>query len=297
MPTSLRLLGIGSRPCWLDTRTQRARASELFERWSTRKLLNPSQGVLDSQVVGLVGRISLSQYLRRATSAIRATLFGMSISALRSPKSIRRRQPGCRFCEQIAASGGPSDDWAVVAETEHLLAVPSVGALVPGWLLVLPKDHHLNFASAVGASSTIESELAVIAADWENRFGPLTWFEHGPKDAGSDVGCSIDHAHMHLVPLGNINLLPAAEAFLPTIHFEPIGELSEVKRAISEDRSYLYLQLPSNTHWLASSNRIPSQSLRRVIAAEQGRGGEWDWKQFPRHDLLRETISQATSLR
>jgi ATP adenylyltransferase len=220
----------------------------------------------------------------------------MSTGVLSSPASHKGRLLDCRFCQHLANPGEAGEEWAVVAETEHLVAVPSVGSLLSGWLLVLPKEHDLNFAAATDRSSRIESELTGLAADWEAVFGPLTWFEHGPKETDSAVGCSIDHAHMHLVPLGELNLLDAARSMLK-MRFNPVGALSEATQAIDQDCSYLYLQLPNNTQWLAASNSIPSQSLRRVIAAEQGREDEWDWKKFPRHDLVTKTLTQAASLR
>jgi ATP adenylyltransferase len=182
-------------------------------------------------------------------------------------------------------------------ETERLVGVPSVGPLVPGWLLALPREHRLNFAEAMDRSAGIDLELTRLAERWEALFGPLTWFEHGPKVPGSDVGCSIDHAHMHLVPLGDLNLLHAARDQLDGIHFSPVESLSEVRDAITRDCSYLYIRLPDGTQWLAASNSIPSQSLRRVIASEQGCAEEWDWKRYSGPDLLSETIAQASLLR
>jgi ATP adenylyltransferase len=164
-------------------------------------------------------------------------------------------------------------------------------------LLALPREHHLNFAEMIGRSPGIDAELAGLAEKWEKLFGPLTWFEHGPKEAGSEVGCSIDHAHMHLVPLGDINLVHAAETHLGGTRFAPIEAFDDIRDAIRYDRSYLYIRLPDGTQWLASSNSIPSQSLRRAIAIEQGRAEEWDWNDSPGHDLLTETIARATSLR
>lgn len=221
----------------------------------------------------------------------------MSTRVLSSPKSVERSQSGCRFCQRLSDSDSWREDWTVVAETEHLVAVPSVGPLVLGWLLILPKGHHLNFADAVRMNPCIEQELEKLATDWEDLFGSLTWFEHGPRDVGSDVGCSIDHAHLHLVPLGELNLIHAARNQLEGLHFKAVRGLGDTRSAVDRGYSYLYVKLSDGTHWLAESNRIPSQSLRRVIATEQGRGEEWDWKQFPRDDLLRETINQATSLR
>jgi ATP adenylyltransferase len=194
----------------------------------------------------------------------------------------------------MANSSGMADDWTVVGETKGLLAVPSVGALVPGWLLVLPKEHHLSYGTAIEKHPELELELAKLASFWESFYGPLTWFEHGPKEPGSDVGCSVDHAHMHLVPLGPLSLLERGQALSEDITFEPVDGLPCITSALEHDRSYLYLRLPDSSQWLAESNSIPSQYFRRIIAAEQGRPSEWDWKQFPRHELIRDIVAKVS---
>jgi len=231
-------------------------------------------------------------------SGIHATLSVMSVGTLLgSARSTAPPLGSCRFCEKLAGDGPVNTNWTVVAETDHLVGVPSVGPLVPGWLLALPREHHLNFAEVIGHNPGVDCELAGLAKRWEKLFGPLTWFEHGPKEAGSDVGCSIDHAHMHLVPLAEMNLVSAAEVHLEAIRFASIETFSDIQDAIRCDRSYLYIRLPDGTQWLAPSDSIPSQSLRRAIAIEQGRADEWDWNDSPGQDLLTDTIARATSLR
>jgi diadenosine tetraphosphate (Ap4A) HIT family hydrolase len=219
----------------------------------------------------------------------------MSTGIISSPTPAKIKLSDCQFCRHLADADSAGIEWTVMAETENLVAVPSIGALVNGWLLVVPKNHHLNFGDAIRRSPGLVSEMEEIAARWEATFGPITWFEHGPKQAGTKVGCSIDHAHMHLVPLGRIDLLAAARDRLGKASFTEISGFSALADAIDRGCSYLYIRLPDGTQWLEAANAIPSQSLRRVIAAEQGRAQEWDWKAFPRPELVHQTIARATS--
>src|ERR1700678_2335133 len=133
----------------------------------------------------------------------------------------------CRFCGYLKNGTANSERWTVVAETELLVAVPSVGPLVPGWLLVIPKQHALSFG-AVDASnlSALMADIQRIAMGWRDLFGPLAWFEHGPAEARSSAGCGIDHAHMHLVPTGHFDLLrEARELFSPKLVFSNVPGL------------------------------------------------------------------------
>lgn len=176
----------------------------------------------------------------------------------------------------------------MVAETERFVAVPSLGSLVVGWLLVLPKEHMLSLGE-FGSDS--HGEIETIAADWASTFGPLTWFEHGPAHPSSAVGCSIDHAHMHLVPTGGLDLREAAARCMPGLGLERVEDPDgAIREAVDDGTPYLYLRSPDGTSWLAASEEIPSQAFRRCIAAAQGRSDQYDWRDFPRHDVLRETI-------
>jgi ATP adenylyltransferase len=198
---------------------------------------------------------------------------------------------GCRFCSQIATGASDRASWAVLAETDDVLAVPSVGPLVPGWLLVLPKRHVLSVA-ALGPSAVgpFLDQAKRIADCWQQVFGPLTWFEHGPSASRSAAGCGIDHAHLHLVPLAQLDLLDGARQLFPELIFREVSSLKDAEGSLALGRSYLYLRTQNARSWLASSRDIPSQAFRRVIADRQGRPSEFDWASFPRHDELQRTL-------
>lgn len=197
---------------------------------------------------------------------------------------------GCRFCEHLAGNTVRSPEWEVVAESDNLVAVPSVGSLVAGWLLVVPKAHRLSFGES-SDMSVLHRETEEIAAEWRREFGPLTWFEHGPAQPSSVVGCSVDHAHIHLLPSGELDLEEAASRHLPELTFvrEDDPE-SAIAAAVEAGIPYLHLRLPDGTSRLAVSPRIPSQAFRRCIAAEQGRPDQFDWREFPQLETLEETM-------
>lgn len=205
--------------------------------------------------------------------------------------------PVCRFCSHIEVGNRDSQEWSEVDETERLVAVPSVGPLLPGWLLVLPKQHALSLADFGRADvPRIEAEIETVGASWAQVFGRLTWFEHGPSSPQSEVGCSVDHAHMHLVPLAGFNLLGATQAHMPQIEFKRVSGLSAAVEALDAELPYLYLRTEDGESWLAQSSEIPSQAFRRVLAIEQGRAEEFDWKSSPHSKTLEETIRRAGAL-
>ncbi len=205
---------------------------------------------------------------------------------------------GCRFCGYLKNDTVNSGHWTVVAETEHLVAVPSVGPLIPGWLLVIPKKHALSFGAIdAGTLAVLMADIQRIATGWSDLFGPLTWFEHGPAEARTSAGCGIDHAHMHLVPTGQLDLLTGAHELLaPKLVFSEIAGLEAAATPVAAGDSYLYLRTPDECSWLASSRDIPSQAFRRVIAAQQGSPAEYDWKTYPHHPALAMTIKMARRL-
>ncbi len=188
--------------------------------------------------------------------------------------------------------------WTPVAETERFVAVPSIGPLVPGWLLVLPKWHALNLASLTAMDmAALENDLQEIGSIWSDTFGPLTMFEHGPREFSSAVGCGVDHAHMHLVPLGAIDLLAVAKRHLPTLKWQEIDSLHAVNHGKDADKPYLYLRMPTGRSFVSRASHIPSQALRRALAAEQDRGDEYDWKAFSRLEVVHQTLARVEASR
>jgi ATP adenylyltransferase len=87
---------------------------------------------------------------------------------------------------------------------------PTIGAIVPGWLLVIPRMSAFCFAELpVEIRRHINRAIDVVRNDLHVFGGRQYLFEHGSRHCGSKVGCGVDHAHAHLFCLES-DLLKAA---------------------------------------------------------------------------------------
>lgn len=217
--------------------------------------------------------------------------------------TLRRPEPApdgsttghCTFCSQLVNGERRTLDWAVISESRDFVAVPSLGALVPGWILLVPKRHILNLARLdPQQQSALRVEALRLKSSIEPIFGPVTMFEHGPSQAGSRVGCGVDHAHMHLVPAGGLDLLVLAQASYPDLPWYLSAGLDTARRANAAGLPYLLIEAPDGSSVVAASPEIPSQAVRRLIAAEQGRPDQFDWAQFPQLEAVQETLNRLS---
>src|SRR5665647_1499292 len=88
-------------------------------------------------------------------------------------------------------------------ETENFKVVPSLGAMIEGWLLIIPKEHFLSFAYIESDQfeefEALQTEVVRILKDIYKT--NVCVFENGAINCKSLVGCGVDYAHMHYVPL------------------------------------------------------------------------------------------------
>ena len=107
------------------------------------------------------------------------------------------RNPGlslnCCFCEEFDRGNMPSEEHCnrILEETLYAVALPSLGALAEGHILVVPKEHWFSLASI--PLNTLK-ELNCVRNRMLNRlcveYGPVLQFEHGVVK-GRGGGCGI----------------------------------------------------------------------------------------------------------
>jgi len=207
-----------------------------------------------------------------------------------SPKSSKEHAFISNYAKSVF--GDSISVWNVALfETESFVAIPSIGSLVPGWLLIVPKDPAL----CIGAlSQEKKQELDVfakyVAKCLEFYFGPVVMFEHGPIVERSCIGCSVDYAHLHLVPVPWDLYAYVINGF-PSIQWHHVNGLEATTQYYASKTPYLYLFQPhiSPVHFIGTGE-IPSQLFRRVIAYQLGEPSAYDWKIFPHFETIRQTI-------
>ena len=202
----------------------------------------------------------------------------------------------CGFCGHLCDSAGAGDAWRVLFEDDLFVAVPSVGALVPGWLLVVPRDHTVNLAS-MGPKNVAHMWEFIdgFKERWATEFGRLVAFEHGAATEGRPAGCGVDHAHLHIVPCAEIDLVAAARRRLIGLRWAPVMGVSALFPAVADGMDYLYLRDDAE-ELAAVESEIQSQALRQVLAEELGSPTTFNWREHPNLDVVRATIARAARL-
>jgi diadenosine tetraphosphate (Ap4A) HIT family hydrolase len=162
---------------------------------------------------------------------------------------------------------------------DQSFVIPTVGPLVEGWLLVVTRKHDLALRdsdeSAIAEVARVQASLRRTLEDTYGR--SVIAFEHGPVKRGSTVGCGIDHAHLHVIPVG-ANIRPAIDCVsgLAPLRWMEVAGLNSVKAMSAEP--YLYMQDAQQVHWVACAPAFPSQLVRRAIAQIHQEAGHWDWR-------------------
>lgn len=195
----------------------------------------------------------------------------------------------CCLCAQIR--GRAADDLIaallpgrpyvrrVIYESDTFACVPSLGPLTPGHSLLCPKTHARSFAEL---PAQLDAEFARVKTELQARLGRLYdaevhVFEHGVSRLGTRTLCTVDHAHMHLVPLprGLADVAPRGS-------WLPCGESLTDLRRRAADREYVYYETGAGAARLrADEDEIESQFMRKEIAQRLGKPDRWDWRAHP----------------
>lgn len=190
----------------------------------------------------------------------------------------------CCLCSQIAGRAehdliarllpGQLYRRRVMFESGAFAAVPSLGPLAPGHALLCPKAHVRSFA-ALDAAEWLAARDAFRAA-LAQRFGAeVHLFEHGMAPGGDRIVCTVDHAHLHFLPLPS--------GFDAGVGSWPECDPAELA-ARTNGREYVYYEAPGGTARLLVAEEgqpIESQYMRKLVAAGLGRAAHWNWRTDP----------------
>jgi hypothetical protein len=120
---------------------------------------------------------------------------------------------------------------------------------------------------------------------------PIHFFEHGSApNEGSRVLCTVEHAHLHVVPTSAVVLDQLGSGFTWRKLGSGISALQE-QRPSGE---YLYYESPAGECFLAVAETFESQYMRRIFT-ETLRTGDWNWRHNPQPAEVDKTF-RAVSL-
>lgn len=179
----------------------------------------------------------------------------------------------------------------VPLETAVCAVIPSLGPIAPGHSLVCPKRHVRSMARLESDEAREAWEFRAVACEVLRRMtsAPVHIFEHGAARCGGRTLCTVDHAHLHLLP-ADVDVVDRLASELPWRGVEPC--LEAIAAAVG-DGEYLYYETPDGRSFVlpAAEVRCESQYLRRVFAEALGLRRHWNWRRAMALDEVERTFA------
>jgi ATP adenylyltransferase len=203
----------------------------------------------------------------------------------------------CKICDITAQTESDRTLYDTpVYQSEHFLVLPTVGALIEDWLLLVPKCHCLCIGTLPDSlGDELRDVYDVVRTAIKKAHPDVVVFEHGPAKPGSPVGCSVDHAHLHFVGLPLIRT--AVQEFTDaTINWCRMSHLAELRSIAEQGKDYLFFEDANREMWVGTATDIPSQLFRKVAADYLGRKHQYDWRTYPFPELANQSYRKYDAL-
>lgn len=187
----------------------------------------------------------------------------------------------CRFC-QIERGVITEPYNRPINENEKFFSLASIGAFIPGWSLIVPKEHVYSMRKVYSDPSFLD-----FANSWikhvQNIFEKnVIAFEHGANHCGSQTSCGTNHGHLHVVPFDKslVRKMQADREWV-SVSFEQISKI------VGGDEYLLYTdiagRLEDSKFYLHILHKEESQYFRRLLANEVG-VKDYSYKTSPYYD-------------
>jgi diadenosine tetraphosphate (Ap4A) HIT family hydrolase len=180
----------------------------------------------------------------------------------------------------------------VICESPYAFSVPTLGQIVEGYCLIFSKRGVLNLTCLeMEERRGVLDMLAVLGNAVHACYSSPIVFEHGSAVRRDEVGCGIDHAHLHVVP--GFRAVDVARLLNRRCSFvKQHASLRKWLTDASEVRSpYVLLgSLDGPVAEYAYEEKRESQCVRRILAYLAGRPNDWDWRTARHEPALWRTL-------
>ena len=184
----------------------------------------------------------------------------------------------------------------IIAESEHFIVMPTIGAFVEGYVMIVSKEHYECIAK-MPEQYIYEIEQLI---DRIRKYIQKTYimdaicFEHGSISCRNQAGGCITHAHLHIVPC-DVLMIEKVKAY--GLNAKTISSFTSLQIYGKKDISYLYFEDINREKYIIEEKVIISQFFRQLMACHVGLSSQWDWRQHFFLDKLKKTIEQMKSLK
>lgn len=201
-----------------------------------------------------------------------------------------KKKQTCRFCDIINGQYTYPNIDKPFAENKKFVAVASIGALLEGWTLIIPKKHQLSMQKIYNNPFFVDLVNSLLPTLF-CQYGSIVAFEHGATQDKSATACGTDHAHFHLVPTELSLLSDIFDSGMDWSRCYP----SDIEHQTKGNEYLFYTELNTNSTWQNPKGYLHvlkqpySQFFRRIIANRIGQHDKFDYKYFPFTDTAQHT--------
>ena len=183
-------------------------------------------------------------------------------------------------------------------ECDDWLVVPTLGAIVPNWTIVLPTQPALCLRSwRRQYGKQPQDIIRTLSTHLRIDVGDFIWFEHGPSRTQSSVGCGTDYAHLHVLFNPTFTFGSFLRNSIRRSQLEwTIAHSDHVYDELPDDHSYLMAASGQASAFVSHVECLGSQYFRRIVSLLSGKEREWNYRTFPHFDNIRRTADNFRSL-
>lgn len=203
----------------------------------------------------------------------------------------QQRDKSRRFFDALSRQSAKEWD-TVLFEDDDIIVVPTLGSLVPYWLLLVPKVRAINFSDWRSQTSCDPLSKIEIVTRHFGLGDEVIWFEHGAVSEGCEVGCGVDYAHLHLLlePPFNLAMFSETANQLSEPCWQPQRLNSVYPDSSRNEHYYVHGNLTGAS--LLQGKSLGRQFFRKVVAQLIGKPDAWDYRKFSGIDGVRLTNSR-----
>jgi diadenosine tetraphosphate (Ap4A) HIT family hydrolase len=175
----------------------------------------------------------------------------------------------------------------ILYETDNFIVIPTIGSLVPGYIMIVSRDHFSSMAYlSTKQMDELINLLSLLKSFIHNKLNinPII-FEHGSADGCANLSaCCVDHAHLHIVPinLSEVNIILERSQLKKILNMECL--------TLFKGTPYVLYSDAYNNYYASQNSVFPSQYFRKWIAKETGHPYEWDWKNYEFLENVKKTL-------
>jgi ATP adenylyltransferase len=182
----------------------------------------------------------------------------------------------------------------VLFQTDEFVVIPTLGSIVPNWLLIVPRKESLSFATWSKKLLKNPSDLLdQVVTHFSVTSDRVIWFEHGPNVDGTSVGCGVDRAHLHVIIDPPFTVKAFSELAMESFsgEWQKFASMAACYEGVVPGSSYLSLGADELFIMAQNVDGVGSQFFRKIIAKLCGTPELWDYRRYAHLGNVEKTLA------